>query len=305
MILQKYSDFQNLISDFVYEKKELSQVIFITFLLRWSLLIEDLPWTWKTTLAKALAKLFGFEFNRIHATSDLVPQDIIGGEYYNMSTKTLEIKKWPIFTQLLLVDEINRMNPKSQSAFLQAMEEKKVSLLGTDFDLSEFFCVIATQNPIEFHGTFVLPEAQKDRFFAKISLGMPSSPLQKQIIRHNISKNINTKIDQLPVLFTTQELTQYYSEIQNIEISDEVAEKMVMFFELLKQDARILYPMSQRWIYIFIWACKANAFLHERKFVIPEDGFELLATFLLHRLDIESEGLLVLEQLYKQAFKHF
>lgn len=197
MIKQKYQEYETAILPYVYNNKTLAKIIFITILIKWSLLIEDLPGTWKTTLSMALAKIFWFNFNRIHWTSDLLPQDIIWWEYYNVNTKNIEIKKWPIFTELFLVDEINRMNPKTQSAFLQAMEEKKVSILWQDFDLPKSFFVIATQNPIEYSWTFSLPEAQKDRFYAKISLWNPSKEDQEKIILSNFYVNLKENINLL------------------------------------------------------------------------------------------------------------
>lgn len=305
MIQEKYKIFQKNIAPFVYNKNSLSKVIFITFLIQWSLLIEDLPGTGKTTLAKAISKLLGLSFNRIHGTSDLIPQDIIGWEYYNIDTKIIEIRKWPIFTELFLVDEINRMNPKTQSAFLQAMEEKKVSIMGKDYDLPKNFSVIATQNPIEYSGTFTLPEAQKDRFYSKISLGNPSNDLQQTIIMTHFYDSIQDTLACLSPILTFEEWEEYFQQIKNIKISEDIAKRLVSFFHLIKENEKILYPISQRWISIFILACKANAFIGERGYVIPEDGFDLLEAFVVHRLDIEKSSSHVVWDLYKEAFKHF
>lgn len=305
MIEQKYNKFKNDLSNYVYQKEIISRVIFITFLINWSILIEDLPWTWKTTLSKAIAKLFGFDFSRIHATSDLMPQDIIWWEYFNINTKNIEIKKWPIFTEVFLVDEINRMNPKTQSAFLQAMEEKKVSILWQDFELSEFFSVIATQNPIEYSWTFSLPEAQKDRFFSKISLWSPSKELQENLIVNNWFDKITQNIDLLEPIITKDELKIFQNDIKNIAISKDLAQRLVSFFELINTSDKIIYPISQRWISIFIKALKANAYINNRNFVVPQDWVEIMDYFLVHRLDIEKSNNMILKSLYAQSFKHF
>ena len=274
-------------------------------MIKWSLLIEDLPWSWKTTLSKAISKLLWFSFNRIHWTSDILPQDIIWWEYFNLNTKNIEIKKWPIFTELFLVDEINRMNPKTQSAFLQAMEEKKVSIMWIDYNLPKNFCVIATQNPIEYSWTFILPEAQKDRFYAKISLWNPTDELQLEIITNNFYNLISEKINNLEQIFDKKELDECFLKIQDVKISQEIAKRLVMFFNLIKTSDKIIYPISQRWISIFILACKANAFLNERDYIIPQDWLELLNYFLLHRLDVEKSSSNILNYLYKEAFINF
>lgn len=298
-------NFKEQISNFTYWKKEVSEIILISILIKWSILIEDLPWVWKTTLSKAISRLIWYDYNRIQWTSDILPQDILGGEIFNLETKKIEIKKGPIFTQLLLVDEINRMNPKTQSAFLQAMEEKNISISGKNYKLFENFFVIATQNPIEYSWTFPLPEAQKDRFFSKISLWKPDDKTQIEILINNWNENITNKLNSLEQVIDLEYINNSYKEIQKVKISEDIAKKLVYFFNLIWDSKDIIYPISQRWIAIFTLACKANAFLNWRDYIIPNDGYSLIKYFLIHRLDLQNENEDSLNELYKIAFKNF
>ena len=304
-IQKKYNLFAENLKDFTYENDELIKILFINILINGSILIEDLPWVWKTTLSKALAKLIWYDFNRIQWTSDLIPQDIIWWEFYNFNTKEIEIRKWPIFSELLLIDEINRMNPKTQSAFLQAMEEKKVTIQTKQYTLDDKFFVIATQNPIEYSWTFPIPEAQKDRFTSRISLWMPSDELQINILMNNSSINISEKLEKLTPIITKTEIDEYFSEIKKVTISYDISKRLVEFFNEIKKSDKILYPLSQRWINIFSIWCKANAFLDGRDYVIPKDWEELIETFLVHRLDISEYQKDFLVDLYRYSFKNF
>lgn len=165
-----FENFRATFLPFVFDKPEVAKIFEIALLIRGHILIEDFPGIGKTTIAKAFSKLIGYSFSRIQGTSDSLPQDILGGEVFDFEQKHFSIKKGPIFQELVLIDEINRMHPKTQSAFLQCMEEQKVSLAGIEYELPKHHLIIATQNPIEYAGTFPLPEAQRDRFacFVKI-----------------------------------------------------------------------------------------------------------------------------------------
>jgi MoxR-like ATPase len=177
--------------------------------------------------------------------------------------------------------------------------------MGNDYDLPKRFCVIATQNPIEYTWTFALPEAQKDRFYAKITLWSPSHELQQKIITTNFYDSIQEYIWSLTQIITLEEWDDYFKKIKNIKINDDVARRFVLFFHFIRESEKILYPISQRWISIFLLACKANAFINERDYVIPEDGLELIEYFLIHRLDIEKSSFSVIWDVYKKSFKNF
>lgn len=298
-----YKQFWDGIRDFTFWNEELIKILFINILIRGSILIEDLPGTGKTTLSKALAKLIGYDFKRIQGTSDLTPQDILGGEFYDFQSKDIVIRKGAIFTELLLIDEINRMNPKTQSAFLQAMEEKKVSIMWVEYEIDDGFFVIATQNPIEHTGTFPLPEAQKDRFSARISLWYPSDEIQLDIICNNSHFALEKKLDWLAQIITKDEINKHYQKISEIQISETLWKRYIAFFNGIKNSENILYPLSQRGISLFTQWCRANAYLQGRDYVIPEDGAEIIESFLTHRLDIDSSQVSLLLDFYTQSFK--
>ncbi len=304
-INELYKKFNSNLSPFAYNKEEIVKIIFINILIKWSILIEDLPWIWKTTLSKAVSKLIWFKFNRIQWTSDLIPQDIIGWEFYNFNLKEIEIRKWPIFTELLLIDEINRMNPKTQSAFLQAMEEKKVSILWEEFKISDYFFVIATQNPIEYSWTFPLPEAQRDRFTSRISIWMPLDKLQKEIIVNNSYISLDENLKKIKSIISKSQLKKHFENILKVNVSEEVANRMVSFFNEIKNSAKIIYPLSQRWINTFLMWCRANAYIEWRDFITPKDWELLIDSFLSHRLEIEKSEKNILLDMYNNSFKNF
>jgi len=304
-IKQNYEKFEKEILPFLYYKKDLARIIYISIIINWHMLIEDLPWAWKTSLSKAIANLIWYDFARIQWTSDLLAQDIIWWEIYDFETKSIKIKRWAIFSDLILVDEINRMHPKTQSAFLQAMEEKKVSIAWESFKLHDNFLIIATQNPIENEWTYPLPEAQRDRFYAKISLGRPDRDIQKEIIVNNVHKQIESKIENLKILLNKDDISKIKNQVEEVKVSPEIADKLIDFFEEVNKSSNFIYPISQRAISIFLRACKANALIEERDYIKPKDWKILVKNFLLHRLVNDNSWLEILEDIYDNSFKRF
>lgn len=197
------------------------------------------------------------------------------------------------------------MNPKTQSAFLQAMEEKCVHLAGKVFPLSEQFLVIATQNPIEHLGTFPLPEAQKDRFGARISLTRPTETQMLDLILHHGFSKIEDSLQKLLPIATHETMKQWLPEILHVGISEDVAKRLIRFFQLISESQYILYPLSQRGISLFLLACRASACIEGREYIIPSDGERLVIAFLAHRLEIEQGHENILLDLYKKAFSFF
>lgn len=282
-----FAQFESSLLPYAFGKKDVVRLFEVALLTGGHVLIEDLPGVGKTTFAKAFAALSGKTFSRIQGTSDLLPSDIVGGEIVNLQTKEISLKKGPIFSELVLIDEINRMHPKTQSAFLEAMEEKTVTLAGEKFFLPAEHMILATQNPIEQAGTNVLPEAQRDRFACKISLGFPSEAVEQQMVQ-NMGESIDAKILSLNPLFSGSEISDVKKQVAEGFISESIAKKLVQFAHWTREDEKFQYGISLRGMQIFANAMRAHALLEGRDFVIPEDGISLLFPFLAHRIEFHE-----------------
>ncbi|MEJ5338507.1 MAG: MoxR family ATPase [Aquificaceae bacterium] len=250
------------------------------------LLLEDVPGVGKTTLALSMARVLGLSFARIQFTSDLLPSDILGVSLYDQSKKSFVFKKGPIFNNLILADEINRATPKTQSALLEAMAEGKVSVDGVTHELPQPFFVIATQNPVEQHGTYPLPESQLDRFSMRLSLGYPDMETEAQILR---GENPLEKVERLKPVVKLQDLASVMESIRKFYVSPEVAHLAVEIAHATRQHPGILLGVSTRGLMHLINCAKAMAFTRDRDFVVPEDILELAPLCLSHRI-ITREG---------------
>ncbi|HIQ48869.1 MAG TPA: MoxR family ATPase [Aquifex aeolicus] len=282
-------DFELIISEVskvIKGKEGVIRNALVCFLSGGHLLIEDIPGTGKTTLSLALARVLGLSFTRIQFTSDLMPSDITGVNIFNPKTREFEFKPGPIFHNLVLADEINRGTPKTQSALLEAMAEKQVSVDGRTYKLPEPFFVIATQNPIEHHGTYPLPEAQLDRFTMKLSIGYPSKEYEIQIVQ---GTNPMEEVKNLRPLFRKEELLATMEEVKNVYISPEVAEFIVNISNEIRNHPSVILGISTRGVIHLANTSKALALIRERDFVVPEDVIELLPYVVSHRLVLRSE----------------
>lgn len=258
----------------------------VCFLSGGHLLIEDIPGTGKTMLSLALAKVLGLSFTRIQFTSDLMPSDITGVNIFNPKTREFEFKPGPIFHNIVLADEINRGTPKTQSALLEAMAEKQVSIDGQTYKLPEPFFVIATQNPIEHHGTYPLPEAQLDRFTMKLSIGYPSKEYEIQIVQ---GTNPMEEVKNLRPLFRRDELLTTLEEVKNVYISPEVAEFIVNISNEIRNHPSVILGISTRGVIHLANTSRALALIRERDFVVPEDIIELLPYVVSHRIVLRDD----------------
>ena len=244
-------------------------------------LIEDVPGTGKTTLAKALAAAIGADFARIQFTPDLLPADVTGGAIFRMNTGEFEIRKGPVFTQILLADEINRASPRTQSALLEAMEERQVSLEGERHSLPELFMVLATENPVEFHGVYPLPEAQMDRFLLRISLGYPTAETELQILR---SHRDGRPLDSVTAVTTPEEILKTRAQVRKIHIDESLEKYVVSLVQATRESPLLRLSASPRAGINILKMAQAAAFVAGRDFVNPDDIQKVFFPVMEHRI---------------------
>ncbi|MDH5433750.1 MAG: MoxR family ATPase [Gammaproteobacteria bacterium] len=254
----------------------------VCLLAKGHLLIEDLPGMGKTTLAHALAKVLGLEFQRIQFTSDLLPGDIIGSAIYRRSDETFKFHHGPIFTQVLLADEVNRATPKSQSALLEAMEEHQVTSDGHSYALPQPFFVIATQNPFHQIGTYPLPESQLDRFLIRISLGYPEPQVERLLFS---GQDTRQQIELLKPQMDAKSLIELQSQVQAVSTSEVLLDYLQILVNQTRHNTLWQHGLSPRGGLALLNAAKAWAFLHGRDYVIPDDIQEVWFAVAGHRLE--------------------
>lgn len=268
-------------------KEEAIRLLLVAVLCEGHVLIEDVPGTGKTTLARALATSLGCTFRRIQFTPDLLPSDITGISWFNQKTQEFEYRPGPIMTQILLADEINRATPRTQSALLEAMQERQVTADGVTRSLERPFLVLATQNPVELEGTFPLPEAQVDRFFLKVTLGYPN-PSEENAILERFGSHDPLK-DLTPVTHP-QEIFEMIEARRKIHVESSIRDYMVKIAKATREDADILLGTSPRATLALYQASQAIAGIEGRNYVIPDDVKNIIAPVLAHRLVISPQA---------------
>lgn len=287
-------------------KDDVIEKVLIAVLAKGHLLIEDIPGVGKTTLVKALAKSMDLSYKRVQFTPDIMPSDIIGINIYDKATGTFTFKKGPIFNQIFLADEINRTSPKTQSSLLQAMEEGEISTEEGDYVLEEPFFVLATQNPLEYQGTFPLPEAQLDRFLMRLSIGYPEKSYEKQILKNYKSiKNL----DLIEPVISQEDILDMQLKVDTLTIHDDVIEYIINISNATRDCKDLQLGASPRASIDLLKASKAKAFLEGRSYVIPDDAKEMVIPVLAHRLILSPEARIerksieeVLEEVLGQVF---
>jgi MoxR-like ATPase len=268
-------------------KPETVELLVMALLADGHVLVEDVPGTGKTTLAKALAAAIGADFARIQFTPDLLPADVTGGAVFKANTGEFEIRKGPVFTQVLLADEINRASPRTQSALLEAMEERQVSLEGQRYKLPELFMVLATENPVEFHGVFPLPEAQMDRFLVRISVGYPTAETELEILRAHRN---GRPIDSLTAVTTPEAILNARAEVQKIHIDEALERYVISLVQATRNDGSVRLAASPRAGMNLVRMAQACAFVDSRDFVNPDDIQRVFFPVMEHRVFAKDTG---------------
>lgn len=267
-------------------KEEVTKLCIVTLLARGHLLIEDIPGVGKTTLAYALAKSMSCTYQRIQFTSDLLPSDIIGVNIYNPEKRDFEFKPGPLFANIVLADEINRTNPKTQSALLEAMNERRVSVDRKTYNLPEPFMVIATQNPLEYYGTFPLPESQLDRFMMHLRIRYPDPVSEKKIILQGSSFE---GIEQLEPVITPEQIMEMQKKVEAVSIHEDVLSYLHEIILATRRHDMIRLGVSPRGGQFGAIAAKAHAFFEGRDFVSPDDVKTIAPLVFGHRVILKTK----------------
>lgn len=273
----------NIVNSIVMGKEQQVKLAFSCLLARGHLLIEDLPGVGKTTLAHALATVIGARYQRIQFTSDLLPADILGVSIYRRDLEKFEFHPGPIFSELVLADEINRATPKSQSALLESMAEGQVTIEGSTHVLPEPFFVIATQNPLDLVGTFPLPDSQLDRFLLSITLGFPAPEVERELL---IAQDRVLMLRDTEAVLSPDDVLQLHAESQKLHVSEALLDYVQALMAETRNSRWFEIGLSPRAGIMMLHCCKAYAFLDGRDFVIPEDVKAIFPGLARHRMSV-------------------
>lgn len=275
---------QQTIGRVIKGKEEVIQLALVTLLARGHLLIEDVPGTGKTTLAHTIARAFHCTFQRVQFTSDMLPSDVIGISVFNPKREEFEFKPGPLFANIVLADEINRTTPKTQSALLEAMNESQVTVDNHTHPLPHPFLVIATQNPIEHHGTYPLPESQLDRFLMRIRMGYPARESEKQILRNNGS----AAVEEVPPVMDATEVSAMQEAVVRVRVDDSLLDYALEIVERTRQSEQLSLGVSPRGAVMLHRGAQARAFLEGRDYCLPDDFKNLILPVFAHRVVVSS-----------------
>lgn len=279
---KKIKEYRKYINTLLKGKENAVDLAILSMLTGGHIIVEDIPGLGKTTLALVLAKSLKLTFGRIQGTNDLLPSDILGYNMYDKNKEALKFIKGPIFNNVILFDEINRASPKTQSALLEAMEERSVTLEGITYDLTLPFFVIATQNPYDEYGTYQLPESEWDRFQMRLSIGYPSSQTEIEILKEG---SLRDRIPEVKAIFDQKDLFEMQALIdKEIYISDNIYEYILEIANRTRQSEEILVGLSTRACIDVVKIAKARAFVMARDYVIPEDIVDLNCYTMVHRI---------------------
>jgi MoxR-like ATPase len=264
-------------------------LLLMCLLARGHVLLEGVPGVSKTLIANAFSKCLGLQFKRVQFTPDILPLDIIGGFIFNLKDREFEFRRGPIFTNILLADEINRAPPKVQSALLESMQELQVTVEGHTEKLPFPFMVIATQNPLEFEGVYPLPEGQLDRFMVKVVFKYPSRDVESSILKRNLSR---IDLNEVKTVLTLGELESIVKEVDNVTVSDEVLAYLARVAEATRTEGSLVLGASPRAMVQLVHCARAKALLDGRKYVTPDDIKSIATDVLTHRLGVDRTAAL-------------
>jgi MoxR-like ATPase len=275
------------VTDAVEVRRDLLDLFLVCVVAEGHILIEDLPGVGKTTLARSVARAFDLQFARVQCTADLLPADVVGTNVFNQREDRFEFRPGPIFANVVLVDEINRASPKTQSGLLECMQERRVTVDVHTHELARPFVVLATQNPVEFEGTYPLPEAQVDRFMARVSMGYPSSSGEVAMLR---AHEVSDRVEVLEPVATAAELLAVQDAARRIHASDALRGYVVSLLARTRADPRIELGASPRAGLMLLRAAKARALMQGRDHALPDDVQALAQVVLSHRLVLAPEA---------------
>jgi len=286
VLAQKARRVIDMVETAIVGKKDTVELALAVLLSNGHLLIEDIPGVGKTTLAKALAHALGLTFKRIQFTPDLLPSDITGSSVYNQKSGEFEVRPGPVFANIVLADEINRTTPKTQAALLECMEERQVTIDGVGHPLPSPFFVIATQNNIELSGTYPLPEAQLDRFAARLTIGYPDKEAERKILT---AQRHTRPVDSIVPVMNVEEILQVQSAVRDIHVDESVQGYILDIVAATRTMPTILLGASPRGSLNLMYACQARAGLMGRNYVLPDDVKTLAPVILAHRIIVRPE----------------
>ncbi|MCC2249573.1 MAG: AAA family ATPase [Bacillota bacterium] len=287
-MIEKVNRAKEILNQVIIGQEKVVHLIFVSLLAKGHILLESTPGSGKTKLAKSFSKISNVDFKRVQFTPDVLPSDITGIQFFNPKSQSFEMRIGPIQTNVLLVDEINRATPRTQSSLLEVMEEQQTTIEGETIHINSPFLVIATQNPIESNqGTFPLPEAQLDRFLMKIPLQYPTADQEKSILSTN---QLNDPIDNIQPLLQAEEIIKMQREIMHVEVSDVVKDYLLEIIQETRTHPDSILGASTRGALAFMRAAQAHAYLQARNFVNPQDIKELAPYILSHRMMLTLEG---------------
>lgn len=274
------------VEEVIKGKPEVVERSIVALLARGHLLIEDVPGVGKTTLAHTLARSFDCTFHRIQFTSDLLPSDLIGVAIFNQASHQFEFRKGPLFANVVLADEINRTTPKTQSALLEAMSEGKVTIEDKTYNLPQPFVVVATQNPVEHHGTYPLPESQLDRFLIRIRMGYPNGEDEKKIVRSQMTYDTAEKLE--PVI-SAEEILEAQKLVESVKVRDILLEYVMALVQATRETEFLSLGISPRGAMALYRAAQALALLQGRNYCVPDDIKQLVVPVFSHRVIVSPK----------------